>query len=479
MWPVGAIVLAGTLPRFLTLGVQSYWYNEADTVSLIRHSFGSMLKLIPRLEGNPPLYYLLAWVWSRVFGDGEVGLRSLSALAGSALIGVVYVIVRRMAGHHAGLMAAALTAANPLLFWFSQEARPYILVVLLVAIGFWCFLRVLEEPSPRRLWPWVLLSVLSLATHYFALFAIAPELAWLLLRERSRRGVLIGGGIVVLAGGALLPIALRQRRAGVDTSIVGSFGQRLTELPKQVLVGYSGPVEKPLTAVAALLALYSVYLAVRAVGGEPRRQALIAGLLGVAGLVIVLALAAVGLDYVNTRNLIALTFFAIVVMAIGFAGPAAGARGLAAGACLCALLVADVIGVETNRIYQRDDWRGALRALGPAAGPRVIVVSPGQGYYPVRYYLPRARLMGPPTAVSEIDLVGIAIRPSSGVAPDPPPVPSAAPPAGFQQVAVIRDRMYTVVRYRSAAPVSESIAAVQTRALSPGSSLVFLERPAR
>ena len=53
---------------------------------LVRLGLGPMLRTIPRTESTPPLYYVLAWVWTHVFGSGEFGLRSLSALAGAGTV---------------------------------------------------------------------------------------------------------------------------------------------------------------------------------------------------------------------------------------------------------------------------------------------------------------------------------------------------------------------------------------------------------
>src|SRR5829696_10318840 len=123
----GIVVLAGVL-RFATLDGQSYWFDEATTVRLLRMNLGDMLAAIPDSESTPPLYYVVAWVWTQIFGTGEVGLRSLSALAGTATVPVVYAIGTRAVSPRAGLIAAGLTAANPLLVWYSQEARAYALL---------------------------------------------------------------------------------------------------------------------------------------------------------------------------------------------------------------------------------------------------------------------------------------------------------------------------------------------------------------
>src|SRR5881227_915414 len=77
----GVLAIAVAL-RFSTLGLQSYWSDEAATVDLMRGSFRHLLNAFPESERTPPLYYTVAWLWSRVFGTGEVGLRSLSAIFG-------------------------------------------------------------------------------------------------------------------------------------------------------------------------------------------------------------------------------------------------------------------------------------------------------------------------------------------------------------------------------------------------------------
>jgi len=165
---IGLTAGAGVL-RFYGLARQGFWFDEASTALLVHLSPGQMLGLIPQTESTPPLYYLVAWIWTRGFGFGEAGLRSLSALAGVLVVPVAYGAAARLLGHRAGLIAAALTACNPLLIWYSQEARSYELLVLLTGVA------LLPSPtgasrrlsatcssgrSPRR-WPWPLTTTPS------------------------------------------------------------------------------------------------------------------------------------------------------------------------------------------------------------------------------------------------------------------------------------------------------------------------------
>ena len=102
-------------------------------------------------ESAPPLYYALAWVWTQLTGTGEFGLRSLSALAGVATVPVAYLIGIELRGRRAGLMAAALVAVNPMLLWYSQEARAYALFALLCAVSLLYCVRALRPRPPPRL----------------------------------------------------------------------------------------------------------------------------------------------------------------------------------------------------------------------------------------------------------------------------------------------------------------------------------------
>ncbi len=381
---IGIVVLAAAL-RFPTLDVQSYWADEAATVDVLRHGFGDLYAAVRDQESTPPLYYVLAWIWTQVAGDGEVGLRSLSALAGVATVPVVAAAAARIGGARAGLVGALLVATNPLLVWFSQEARAYSLLVLLSAVSVLLLLRALQQPSTKRLGAWGLVAGLALATHFFALFLVAGEVVWLLWavrRERRFIPVTLAGPVV--AGLALLPLALDQREAGRAGFIAQQpFGERILQVPKQLLVGYDAPAEVILTTVAAALSLVAVagLLRTRPVAVRPLT------LVAVVSVAIPLLLAAAGDDYVVTRNLLATAIPVAVLLAVGLAA-LPGRLGPVAALLAATLGAGTVVAVQIDPAYQREDWRSAVRALGPApVGPRAVVVVPGSGRVAVELYL--------------------------------------------------------------------------------------------
>ena len=65
-----------------------------------------------RSIAKQPLFYAVAWLWVKLFGTGEVGLRSLSALCGTAFVPVAYAIGTRAATVRVGPVRRARPAAG-------------------------------------------------------------------------------------------------------------------------------------------------------------------------------------------------------------------------------------------------------------------------------------------------------------------------------------------------------------------------------
>jgi len=490
---LGLVLAAGAALRFATLDTQSLWLDEAVTARLLRMDLGAMLQAIPDSESTPPLYYLVAWLWIHVFGTGEAGMRSLSALLGTVTIAIVWALGRRLGGERAGLAAAVLVAVNPMLVWFSQEARAYALLALLSALSALLWLRTLEDPCvPRssgptarrqapgpaafarryaRLLAWGAVAGLALATHYYAAFLIAPQALWLLLRApgwRERAALL---ALPAAAAAALAPLALGQRENDTAQFITGSgLLARLAQLPKQFLVGYDAPLEPLLVAVSALAvvagfaglaALLSGRIA--AAPGERRACARVGALAAVA-LALPVLVAIAGEDHLITRNVLFVLPLACALAGAGFAAAARRARRppALALAAACAAGLVTLVGVTRSVTLQRDDWRGAVRALGPITAPRMLVTSAGS-FVALHYYLPGLRAASPPTfTTAEIDYLTLPVRLPGGPARPPRPAQPVAPAAGFALIGRTDAETFTVLRW--AAPA----AAPQPVAPSPG-----------
>jgi hypothetical protein len=473
---LAGLTLAGALLRFTSLGAQSFWLDEAATVRILEHGFGDMLDAVYDGESTPPLYYVVAWLWSKLFGTGEAGLRSLSALLGTATIPLAYALGRKVAGRRTGLIAAALCATNPLLVWYSQEARSYALMVLLSGLTLLAMMAVIESPTRRRFVLWALAAAASIATHYYAGFLVGAEAVWLLYRTTARRPALVAIGAVTAIAAALLPMALHQRSTGAAAFISeSSLPRRLAQIPKQFALGYEGPLEVITTILAALVAAYAVLRLVASAPGRERFRGLVFAGLGAATIAAPLALAIVGPDYLLARNTLAAWLPFAVAVAAGLAAGRAPREGLAAAGLLCILGVFVTIGVARDARYQRDDWRGAAEAIGRASQRRAIIVTPASGRIPLGLYLDNARLTPEPgVAVKEIVFVGLAPR-LPGEEPNPPRPPTVGA-ATFTETSRVEAETFTVVKQTS--PVGTTITpVVGASSLDGRPALTFIQRP--
>jgi mannosyltransferase len=472
-WALFAIVGGAAALRFSTLGVQSFWHDEAVTVGRVLHpGLGATLREIPSSEATPPLYYVLAWLWTKVFGTSEAGIRSLSALFGTATVPVAYAIGARVASRRAGLLAAVAVAVSPLLVWYSQEARAYALLVLTSALTIWLFAAALQEPERRRwLWWWGAAAALSLLSHYFAAFVVVPEAAWLLWSARGRglRPVLLALAVPAIVAAALLPLAIHQAGRGHDRWIAAiPFGTRATTAVKQYVQGVGGTPSAALSIVVVLCALAGALLAALRTKPAERRGLAVPLAIAAAALLLAIALAAAGKDYVVARNLIVLWVPLAVVAAGGWGASRAGAIGLIAAAGFAAASIAIVIGVDRESRLQRPDWRQAARVIGAAPARRALVV-PFIGDDPLAWYLPHASVVRHGGVTTrEVDVVGWALRRTR--IPKPPA-------AGFRLVSVRRSGKLTFLRFAAPRPVALSRVRLSASRLGKEHGAVLVQVP--
>jgi mannosyltransferase len=474
---VGALTLLAAVLRFYRLGHQGFWFDEGNTALLVHFSPGKMLGLIPQTESTPPLYYCVAWVWARVFGYSETGLRSLSAVCGVLLVPVVYAAGAKLISRRAGVIAAALATCSPLLIWYSQEARSYEMLALWSSVSLLAFAYARFDPTPRVLMAWVVTCALALATHYYAVLAVVPEAVWLLWVHRSRRPVQIAFAAVGLCGLGLIPLAISQHGTGKGNWIANSpFWRRLGQIVPQFSSGFAGPAHGVFEPVAIAIVVLALVLLFTRASVELRRGTLLAGGLALAGFVLSLLLVAVGFDDLLTRNMVAIWAACALLVAGGLSVPRPRFLGAAGAVVLCVMGVTTALGVAFDRNYERPDWRVVARALGThaPAGGRAILVQHYRDLLPLSLYVPGLKFWRSdgPVRVREFDVVSFTSPGSAGFCwwgsacnLWPSPAQSAYPIAGFQEVSEQHVLQFTVIRMVASRPVSVTPAEV-ARALT-------------
>ena len=471
---VAAAALVAAALRFWPLDGRSYWRDEAFTVDLVRLPFAEMLDEIPRSEGTPPGYYVVAWAWARLFGSSEAGLRSLSALCGVLTVVAIYVTADRLFSRRVAGIAAFVAATSPLLVWYGQEARSYGLGLLAVAVSLAALSRIATNRRSRTaIWVWAGSSSVALATHYFTVFAILPEALWLLMVQGRHRRVVSAVGLVALVGLALIPLALEQRdNPGWITR--QPLLRRILEVPAVFLTGPQ-PSVVFVAVPLALLSLVALVFAIRADGALRCRAVKLIGGLGLATIAAPLILAFVGIDFFTVRNVIFAWPALALVLAASLGSQRAGRLGMVAAVVV--VLSSGAISVTTARQpkYGSEDWRTAAKETARTPGPRAIVLSPARGAKAFRYYVVTAELLSTPSVrVREIDVLAMAGSEHKIGRSSRPPRPAAPPRVrGFRLAQRTATSTYTLFRLRAERPTVVTQSTLRALALAETLQLLY------
>jgi hypothetical protein len=517
-------VLLGAVLRFWGFAAQSFWYDEWLTGEAAAGDLAHLERYVTEQAGIPPTYFGFIWTWARVFGDSDASLRVPSVLVGIALIVVAYLVATEMGlGRRAARLAAVLVAVNPMLVWYSQEARPYSILAFLGLLSVWAVLRARSSGARRDLAIWMFLAACTVAVHYIGVFLVAAEVVVLLLVSRRRpmwRDLAMAAvpGLVVL--GLLAPFAVQQfsRRANHSWIIEFPLSERLGDTVHSVLIGPSVPDGRMWIVVGTVMVIGVVLLGLGLVhraasggdrggdhgdgggddGGETgdgRWNAVLIGGLGAGAFVLSMVGAVVGLDMVVSRYLVVTLVPMLIAMAAGF-GASRVPRwiGPAAVGLVSIISIIAVASVARDPALQRAGWEQVANAHqnetgeSERQGSRLLVMNlHGFLGQPLFRYLDGEQVLRPgdTAQVEQIDVivtkptdepcnlfVGLACSLIFLGAPLP-----GGQAASFRLDARIELDQFVVERYRADQPVSLAAADVVPPA-ELADSLVVVTPPA-
>ena len=181
------IILLGVVLRMQGL-TRSFWYDEVGYSTLVgfRTLFGGMWN---RIWEDPaaPFYPLLMSFWVRLFGDSELSVRMLPFLCGILSIVLIYLVALKLTDRLSAMIASFLLALSPVHVWYSREAVPYSMLVLLALMSVYSFYKIKEK---GRIGGWCAVYFLSLLiavfTHWFVIVLVVV-FSCLVLSEKNKR----------------------------------------------------------------------------------------------------------------------------------------------------------------------------------------------------------------------------------------------------------------------------------------------------
>lgn len=396
---LAVLTLAALLVRFLRIGAESLWLDEAYSLHL---SAGDALSVLTGSVGNrhtPPFYYFLLHFWT-VFGKSEMALRSLSAVLGAVTVPLVYVLGKDLVDRRCGRIGAVLAAFAPFLVYYGQEARGYTLLVALVVASSIFLRRYVGRGRLRDGAAFALLSILSLYTHYYGAFVLAAVNLYAVFELRREPGRLARWfafqAVIALA---FLPWLVNLFGVGFGRGQVFRrflFSQvpytflrfdlgygllPLTTGAKRDMIAF---VTRNLPLLGVTFAAFGVLLVRGAmrVRGRARRFLLLHFALPF----VLAVLVSLRFNLISERYLIVAFPFYLLLIAEGGRGP----RGRVASLALVAAVLIGFAGLGGHFFNPRagkTEWREAAERVGELGRPGdLILLAPSFIELPFRYY---------------------------------------------------------------------------------------------
>ncbi|NIJ52690.1 glycosyltransferase family 39 protein [Dyadobacter arcticus] len=169
--------------------------------------------------GNSPSYYVVLWLWMKIFGLSDFSARFPSVLASTLLVGLLFIFVKRhFKSTNLALLSAFLAAIEPFFVAYSHMARNYSMSFFLTLLATHVFLIIYErtkagKKSAAYFVAYGLILALSLLSHYltltvflchglFVLFYIRPFKRWIVYLATTLAGISIVSLWFIYGGGS-------------------------------------------------------------------------------------------------------------------------------------------------------------------------------------------------------------------------------------------------------------------------------------
>jgi uncharacterized membrane protein len=164
---------------------QSLWLDEAIEALALRGHFGPLLSY-SLSDFQPPLYHLILKAWTSLTGFSEISLRIPSLLSGLFTVYFVIKIGELIGNRKIGVIAGLLAATNPLLIYYSQEGRTYMMTTFFATASFYYLIKLLsDQNSPKRYTIYYLLfTTLFLWTSYLSWFVLLTQIIYVIWKKR-------------------------------------------------------------------------------------------------------------------------------------------------------------------------------------------------------------------------------------------------------------------------------------------------------
>ena len=209
----------------------SVWGDEGIVVCLSRCTWSDMLIGVAH-NGHSPLFYAVAWIFVKLFGESGFVFHLSATLAYFIILILSVTIIRKWFGNKAAIIFITLSSILDCAVTYNMEIRMYAWCELFILLAFLMSYKIYQTQKLRY---YVLMAVFSIAgaySHYYALPSVGIMyfvlLIYSIIRERKRIIAVLVSGISVL--GMLIPWVFLADKHSTNGGVINDYGIDLVSL---------------------------------------------------------------------------------------------------------------------------------------------------------------------------------------------------------------------------------------------------------
>lgn len=157
-----------------------YSYDEIISVKDTLLDFGH-IKHESEWDSNPPFYYYCLWIWEKIFGLSELGIRSFSATFNSLTIITLGFYLKKYFNSIIAIFFTIIYIFHPILQYYAQEARCYSFLIFLISLSIISFHNFILNNNKSNLVILGFINFLLVYTHYVAAIIVPFQFLFIIL----------------------------------------------------------------------------------------------------------------------------------------------------------------------------------------------------------------------------------------------------------------------------------------------------------
>ncbi|MFZ2199590.1 MAG: glycosyltransferase family 39 protein [Microgenomates group bacterium] len=183
---MGYILSLALLLRLVFIN-QSLWLDESIEALALMGRLGPLMQYA-LADYQPPLYHLIGWVNTHLFGFSELVLRLPSLISGLFTVYFVTKIGELLGNKKVGMIVGLLAATSPLLIYYSGEGRTYAMTTFFVTASFYYLIQLISNKNNSKLCTlyYLLFTICFIYTSYLSWFLLLAEGIYVIYKKQYK-----------------------------------------------------------------------------------------------------------------------------------------------------------------------------------------------------------------------------------------------------------------------------------------------------